>query len=224
MRSLAFKCRFRKRNCQPPEADTYQGDSGRWTRPAAPPALCAIDSGGGCTVEIGMGRLSFTADEIAEIRRLLLDLRRADRDRQKAIRARIRRIGFYVTDVTHDAGGFTATDFDALLRRGMITQEADSEEAKHDLNGGSVPLLVDCAQLPVGPLFCVIDGPTRGRAWSASAARIETAPSRAQGRRPAAHGPASAAPRPRRGAAARRNSAAADPAPARLLASSTTGT
>jgi site-specific recombinase XerD len=31
----------------------------------------------------------------------------------------------------------------------------------------------DLLQLPVGPLFCVIDGPTRGRAWSASAARVE---------------------------------------------------
>ena len=27
--------------------------------------------------------------------------------------------------------------------------------------------------LPVGPLFCVIDGPTRGRRWSATAARCE---------------------------------------------------
>lgn len=27
--------------------------------------------------------------------------------------------------------------------------------------------------LPVGPLLCVIDGPTRGRAWSATAARAE---------------------------------------------------
>jgi site-specific recombinase XerD len=27
--------------------------------------------------------------------------------------------------------------------------------------------------LPVGPLFCVIDGPTRGRRWAASAARCE---------------------------------------------------
>ncbi len=27
--------------------------------------------------------------------------------------------------------------------------------------------------LPVGPLFCVIDGPTRGRAWTATAARAE---------------------------------------------------
>ena len=28
-------------------------------------------------------------------------------------------------------------------------------------------------ELPVGPLFCVIDGSTRGRAWSATAARAE---------------------------------------------------
>jgi site-specific recombinase XerD len=35
------------------------------------------------------------------------------------------------------------------------------------------PWLTDRVQLPVGPLFCVIDGPTRGRAWSATAARVE---------------------------------------------------
>jgi len=35
------------------------------------------------------------------------------------------------------------------------------------------PWVADRVQLPVGPLFCVIDGPTRGRAWSASAARAE---------------------------------------------------
>lgn len=28
-------------------------------------------------------------------------------------------------------------------------------------------------QLPVGPLFCIIDGPTRGRAWAATAVRGE---------------------------------------------------
>jgi hypothetical protein len=84
-----------------------------------------------------MGRLRFTEDEIAEIRRLLVDLRRADRDRQKAIRARIRRIGFYITDVSHDVGGFAATDFDALLRRRVITEEADSAGANDDLTGGS---------------------------------------------------------------------------------------
>jgi site-specific recombinase XerD len=35
------------------------------------------------------------------------------------------------------------------------------------------PWLADRLKLPVGALFCVIDGPTRGRAWSASAARVE---------------------------------------------------
>jgi hypothetical protein len=29
--------------------------------------------------------------------------------------------------------------------------------------------------LPVGPLFCVLDGPTRGRVWTASQARGELA-------------------------------------------------
>ena len=35
------------------------------------------------------------------------------------------------------------------------------------------PWLTDRVGLPVGALFCVIDGPTRGRAWSDSAARVE---------------------------------------------------
>ena len=35
------------------------------------------------------------------------------------------------------------------------------------------PWAADRAELPVGALFCVIDGPTRGRAWPDSAARVE---------------------------------------------------
>ena len=35
------------------------------------------------------------------------------------------------------------------------------------------PRLAARIKLPVGPLFCVIDGPTRGRGWSATAARVE---------------------------------------------------
>jgi site-specific recombinase XerC len=35
------------------------------------------------------------------------------------------------------------------------------------------PWLAARAELPVGPLFCVIDGATRGRAWSAAAVRSE---------------------------------------------------
>ena len=35
------------------------------------------------------------------------------------------------------------------------------------------PWLAARAELPVGPLFCVIDGPTRGRTWSDAAVRLE---------------------------------------------------
>jgi integrase/recombinase XerD len=28
-------------------------------------------------------------------------------------------------------------------------------------------------ELPVGPLFCIVNGPTRGRPWTAGAARTE---------------------------------------------------
>jgi len=35
------------------------------------------------------------------------------------------------------------------------------------------PWLNARAELPVGPLFCIIDGPTRGRPWSGAAVRTE---------------------------------------------------
>ena len=35
------------------------------------------------------------------------------------------------------------------------------------------PWLAARVELPVGPLFCVIDGPTRGRPWSSAAVRVE---------------------------------------------------
>ena len=35
------------------------------------------------------------------------------------------------------------------------------------------PWLTSRAELPVGPLFCIIDGPTRGRPWSGAAVRRE---------------------------------------------------
>ena len=35
------------------------------------------------------------------------------------------------------------------------------------------PWLTARAELPLGPLFCIIDGPTRGRPWSGAAVRTE---------------------------------------------------
>ena len=67
--------------------------------------------------------MSFNPGEIEELRGLLRELRRADRDRQKAIRARMRRIGFYISDFSHDAEGFTASDLDDLITGATITVE-----------------------------------------------------------------------------------------------------
>ncbi|MGH2743242.1 MAG: hypothetical protein ACRDSN_11690 [Pseudonocardiaceae bacterium] len=67
-----------------------------------------------------MGRSAFTQKEIETLRANLRELRPAERSRQKTIRARMRRTGFYITDFATDAQGFTVSDFDDLLRRGVI--------------------------------------------------------------------------------------------------------
>ena len=77
----------------------------------------------------------------------------------------------------NEALSLTETDLDrsrgsVLVRRGKNDRR---REVGMDAWAWSAiePWLTDRLQLPVGPLFCVIDGPTRGRGWSASAARIE---------------------------------------------------
>jgi site-specific recombinase XerD len=35
------------------------------------------------------------------------------------------------------------------------------------------PWLAARVELPVGPLFCIVDGPTRGRPWSSAGVRVE---------------------------------------------------
>ena len=59
-----------------------------------------------------MGRTTFTAAEIEELRRLVREKQTADRSRQKALRARMRAIGFYISDFAADAGGFVVSDLD----------------------------------------------------------------------------------------------------------------
>ena len=66
-------------------------------------------------------RREFTRDEADQIRGLLREVRRADRSRQKSLRAKLRRIGFYISDYAHDQAGFSASDFDDLVQRGTVT-------------------------------------------------------------------------------------------------------
>jgi site-specific recombinase XerD len=76
-----------------------------------------------------------------------------------------------------EALSLTETDLDQ--RRGSILVGHGNNDRRREVGidawGCSAiePCLADRVELPVGPLFCVIDGPTRWRAWSASAARIE---------------------------------------------------
>ena len=65
------------------------------------------------------------------------------------------------------------------------------------------PWLADRVKLPVGALFCVIDGPTRGAGVVSKRGAERASPPRAKGRSPTPLGAAPAAPCARRGAAAR---------------------
>jgi site-specific recombinase XerD len=76
-----------------------------------------------------------------------------------------------------EALSLTETDLDQ--RRGSILVRHGKNDRRREVGmdawawSAIEPWVADRVLLPVGPPFCVIDGPTRGRAWSASAARIE---------------------------------------------------
>lgn len=76
-----------------------------------------------------MGRNTFTQSEIQELRRLILEKQMADRSRQKSLRARMRTIGFYISDFSADSAGFVASDLDDLITRGVITVSDDEPDA-----------------------------------------------------------------------------------------------
>ena len=64
------------------------------------------------------GKAQFTRDEISAIKGMLHDRGRADRTRQKAIRRKMRRLGFYITD--YGEAGFTSGHLDDLIKIGRI--------------------------------------------------------------------------------------------------------
>ena len=62
----------------------------------------------------------FTQKEAKQIKSLLREKARASSNEQKSIRARLRRMGFYITNFDQSYSGFTAGDFESLVKRGMI--------------------------------------------------------------------------------------------------------
>jgi site-specific recombinase XerD len=77
----------------------------------------------------------------------------------------------------NEALSLTETDLDE--RRGSILVRHGNNDRRREVGMDPwgwlalQPWLHERAKLPVGPLFCVIAGPTRGHAWSAGAAHLQ---------------------------------------------------
>lgn len=67
------------------------------------------------------GRSRFSEVEADEIRSILAEVRRAERSKQKGLRDKLRSRGFYIRDWATDQRGFTVSDFNELVERGLIT-------------------------------------------------------------------------------------------------------
>lgn len=73
------------------------------------------------------------------------------------------------------------TETDLGERRGSVLIRHGKNDKRREVGMSAwawsalAPWIADRTGLPVGPLFCVIAGPTRGRAWSASAVRLDLA-------------------------------------------------
>jgi hypothetical protein len=65
-------------------------------------------------------RSTFTRDEAKQIKAMLSEVRHVDPPAQKRLRQKLRSIGFYITDYSADADGFTASEFDFLVSQGTI--------------------------------------------------------------------------------------------------------
>ena len=63
---------------------------------------------------------TFTAAEIADLKRLIREKQTAPADRQKVLREKMRKLGFFITDYA-DYPGFVESDLDDLIARGTIT-------------------------------------------------------------------------------------------------------
>jgi site-specific recombinase XerD len=112
-----------------------------------------------------------TVDEIVAVMRQAQQARYGDR--LNGLIVVLWRAGLRI----NEALALTETDLDQ--RRGSILVRHGKNDRRREVGmdawawSAFQPWLTERAKLPVGPLFCVIVGPTRGHAWSASAARLE---------------------------------------------------
>jgi site-specific recombinase XerD len=92
-------------------------------------------------------------------------------DRLRAVIVVLWRAGLRVGE----ALALTETDLDPVRRAVLVRAGKNGKRREVGLDAWGWrtldPWLEDRRQLPVGPLFCVLHGPSRGRPWSAAAVR-----------------------------------------------------
>ena len=70
---------------------------------------------------ISNGRHKFTRSEFNNIRELIRELRKSDRNTQKILRNKLRKkMGLYISDFQSGGGGFTEGDLLELVQTGQI--------------------------------------------------------------------------------------------------------
>ncbi|OJV63297.1 MAG: hypothetical protein BGO41_11465 [Clostridiales bacterium 38-18] len=67
-----------------------------------------------------MGTNEFTKEAIDKLRVLIADLETSEANEKKKIRAKMRRIGFYITDFDQSRQGFTVAQLQELLDTGIV--------------------------------------------------------------------------------------------------------
>jgi hypothetical protein len=117
-------------------------------------------------LDVPQGRSTFTPSELDQIRGLVRERQVADRDRQKSIRARLRAMGFRISDFA-DYPGFVESDLDDLIARGAITvmTEESGDTATVSVRARSEPHSQPPTRAPT-PV-----NPTRARAATMSGER-----------------------------------------------------
>jgi integrase len=118
----------------------------------------------------------------------------------------------------HEALSLLESDLDQ--RRGSILVRHGKNDRRREVGmdawawSALEPWLAERAKLPVGPMFCVIVGPTRGHRWSECAGSARAAPDSDRGRGAQTLRASSVEACSCCRAAARRHPTPADPAPA----------
>ena len=145
-----------------------------WTPPAVPGPRrqCpAIMPAGSHRTRAAVTRQIPTVEEIVAVMRQAGDTRH--RRRMRGLIVVLWRAGVQI----HEALTLAETDLNELRGSLLIRHGKGDRRREVGMDPWAWAVLadwtVDRAVLPPGALFCVIDGPTRGRAWCATAVRAE---------------------------------------------------